>query len=218
MQNRRNYYRILHVQPDAPVEIIRTAYRTMMQRLKMHPDLGGDVEMAALINQAFATLSDPAKRAAYDRQLAARLLGLRARQSPRSASDAARSACTFCGEPHAVRESTRRDARCKACHSPLFLAAFQGRTLTSRRAFERLERTYRITCDVPEATTAFKGVTEDISIAGARFTSSRELTPGQIVRIDCDFCTAVGIVKRVDDDANRGARAAARRSRSSRCS
>ena len=32
MQNRRNYYRILHVQQDAPVEIIKTSYRTLMHR------------------------------------------------------------------------------------------------------------------------------------------------------------------------------------------
>src|SRR5690242_2559490 len=107
MRNRRNYYRILHVQPDAPVEIIRTSYRTMMQRLKMHPDLGGDVEIAALINEAFATLSDPAKRAAYAKQLAARAPVPRARSTGRSASEAARSMCVFCGEPHAVRESSR---------------------------------------------------------------------------------------------------------------
>jgi predicted transcriptional regulator len=34
MKNRRNYYRILQVQPDAPVEIIRASYRTMMRELK----------------------------------------------------------------------------------------------------------------------------------------------------------------------------------------
>ena len=42
MENRRNYYRILHVQPDAPTEIIKSSYRTLMQKLRMHPDLGGD--------------------------------------------------------------------------------------------------------------------------------------------------------------------------------
>jgi DnaJ-class molecular chaperone len=50
--NRRNYYRILHVQPDAPTEVIKSSYRTLMQRLKMHPDLGGDHSEAALINEA----------------------------------------------------------------------------------------------------------------------------------------------------------------------
>src|SRR5215218_2791183 len=67
MQNRRNYYRILQVQPDAPAEVIRTSYRTLMQRLKMHPDLGGDHWNATLLNEAFTTLNDPDRRAAYDK-------------------------------------------------------------------------------------------------------------------------------------------------------
>jgi DnaJ-class molecular chaperone len=66
MKNRRNYYRILHVQPDAPREVIRSSYRAMMQGLRMHPDLGGDDGNAALINEAYAVLTDPGQRAAYD--------------------------------------------------------------------------------------------------------------------------------------------------------
>src|SRR4030095_16101464 len=66
MENRHNYYRILHVQPDAPTEVIRASYRTLMLRLGMHPDLGGDHWNAALLNEAFATLVDPVKRAQYD--------------------------------------------------------------------------------------------------------------------------------------------------------
>lgn len=42
MPRRKNYYRVLHVDPDAPVEIIRSSYRTLMRRMKKHPDLGGD--------------------------------------------------------------------------------------------------------------------------------------------------------------------------------
>lgn len=62
--NRRNYYRLLHVQPDAPAEVIRAAYRALM--VKHHPDQGGDHEQAVLLNEAWAVLSDPARRAAYD--------------------------------------------------------------------------------------------------------------------------------------------------------
>ena len=64
MENRRNLYRILHVQPDAPEEIIRSSYRTLMTKLRRHPDLGGDHFTATLINEAYAVLSDPEKRAA----------------------------------------------------------------------------------------------------------------------------------------------------------
>lgn len=69
MKSRRNYYRLLRVQPDASLEIIKFSYRTLMQKLQHHPDLGGDEWNASHINSAYATLRHPAKRAAYDRKL-----------------------------------------------------------------------------------------------------------------------------------------------------
>lgn len=66
IKNRRNYYRLLQVQPDAPVPVIKASYRALMQKLKYHPDLGGDEWNATLINEAYAVLSDSLKRAAYD--------------------------------------------------------------------------------------------------------------------------------------------------------
>lgn len=69
MKNKRNYYRILHVQPDAPVELIKMSYRTIMQKLKKHPDLGGDEWDASVINEAYAVLCDKKLRAAYDARL-----------------------------------------------------------------------------------------------------------------------------------------------------
>ena len=69
MKNRRNYYRILHVQPDAPVELIKASYRTLMHKMKHHPDLGGDHETAVIINEAYDTLTDAKKRKAYDAKL-----------------------------------------------------------------------------------------------------------------------------------------------------
>lgn len=66
---RRNYYRTLNVQPDASLEIIKNNYRTLLQKLKMHPDLGGHNWNATIINEAYNTLRDPLKRAAYDKKL-----------------------------------------------------------------------------------------------------------------------------------------------------
>ena len=68
MENRRNYYRILQVQPDAPLEIIRASYRTMMRDLMQHPDFGGDHWNASIINEAYDVLSDNDKRAEYDKK------------------------------------------------------------------------------------------------------------------------------------------------------
>ena len=71
VDNRRNYYRILQVQPDAPVSVIRSNYRTLLQKLRVHPDLGGAHWNASLVNQAYATLKNSVKRAAYDQKLLA---------------------------------------------------------------------------------------------------------------------------------------------------
>lgn len=68
-ENQRNYYRILHVQPDAPASVIKTNYRTTQQKMRAHPDLGGDHWNSALINEAYATLRNPARRRSYDLDL-----------------------------------------------------------------------------------------------------------------------------------------------------
>lgn len=69
VKNKRNYYRILYVQPDAPAEVISASYRTLMQKLRQHPDLGGENWNASVINEAYRVLSDDKERRAYDRVL-----------------------------------------------------------------------------------------------------------------------------------------------------
>lgn len=65
-KNRRNYYRVLQVQPDASLAIIKASYRTLMRTLKYHPDLGGDQWNAVVLNEAYAVLSDAHARDKYD--------------------------------------------------------------------------------------------------------------------------------------------------------
>ena len=61
-----NHYRTLFVQPDAPPEVIKAAWRALMSARRVHPDLGGDHEAAVHLNTAYEVLGDPARRAAYD--------------------------------------------------------------------------------------------------------------------------------------------------------
>ena len=67
-----NYYEILEVSPLASREVLRAAYKSLMQR--HHPDRrphdADTAHRAALIAQAYAVLSDGHKRAAYDALLA----------------------------------------------------------------------------------------------------------------------------------------------------
>ncbi len=68
-----NYYDVLEVSPKASAEVLRAAYKSLMQRY--HPDKNRDnleaTQQAAQLAQAYEVLSDPAKRAAYDAQLLA---------------------------------------------------------------------------------------------------------------------------------------------------
>ena len=41
-----NYYQLLGVEPDAPLEDIRASYRQLMQGAGTHPDRGGDTRAA----------------------------------------------------------------------------------------------------------------------------------------------------------------------------
>lgn len=62
------YYEVLGVAPDATPTEIRAAYRKLSQ--KVHPDAGGTNALFRQIHLAYETLSDPDRRAAYDRHLA----------------------------------------------------------------------------------------------------------------------------------------------------
>jgi len=65
ISNCMDYYSILGVPKTATEKEIRKAYKT--QSMKHHPDRGGDEEQFKKINEAYSTLKDPQKRAAYDR-------------------------------------------------------------------------------------------------------------------------------------------------------
>jgi curved DNA-binding protein CbpA len=70
MATARSLYDILNVSHDAEGVVIEAAYRALMK--KYHPDqaTGGEADgnmSAAEINQAFAVLRDPRRRAGYDR-------------------------------------------------------------------------------------------------------------------------------------------------------
>lgn len=67
----QDFYEILQIHPQAEPEIVRAAYRRLVQ--KYHPDKnpGYTVEMDACmkkISEAYAVLKNPARRAEYDRK------------------------------------------------------------------------------------------------------------------------------------------------------
>lgn len=213
MENRRNYYRILHVQADAPVEIIRASYRTLMQRLRAHPDLGGDHWNASLINEAYAVLTNPERRAEYDRHF-------RGRPAPRSPAPPTPSApatdtsdatgrlhttCFFCGAPRQPGRHLAADAVCGTCRSPLYPAARRRLEGSSKRAIERLVRRDSLVLFTrwPQSR-GEPGELRDISLNGIRFVTAADLMPGALVKIDSDVCRAVARVANVRDSRGDG--------------
>jgi curved DNA-binding protein CbpA len=61
-----DFYAVLGVPADASKDEIARAYRR--QALVHHPDRGGDAETFRGLHRAYDTLSDPGRRAAYDRR------------------------------------------------------------------------------------------------------------------------------------------------------
>jgi hypothetical protein len=203
--NRRNYYRLLHVQPDAPFEIIRASYRTLMRILKHHPDLGGDDWNAGLINEAYAVLSNAEKREQYDRERqgferhpgqpdgvpSTLALAVHA-ESPQLAE---RLSCAFCQTTN-YRGRQHVDALCGGCGAPLRLVGLTARQATERGT-QRIEHPGDIRYWVEAAgPDSISGWTVDLSPTGLRFLSQKHLTPGSVIKIESPTLAAVARVTR----------------------
>jgi hypothetical protein len=199
VENRRNFYRVLQVQPGAPAEIIRASYRTLMQRLKAHPDLGGDHRTAALINEAYAVLADPVKRAAYDLEVRSRLETARTEHASPAPEVRVTDTCLFCGTAHPV---ARRDSLCTACRSPLGPATALKLAAAGQRAVERLPRNHPllIWSHWPQPR-GMAAQTRDVSPNGLSFSTGTRLEVGALVKIESELCHAVvEVTHALEDD------------------
>lgn len=193
MKNRRNYYRLLQVQPDAPLEVIRASYRTLMNQLGKHPDHGGEHWEAAVLNEAYATLTNPEKRAEYDKQLfehyTKKPFGMQsANKQPRI-----KFYCPFCKRPLARKSEPHEN--CSTCKSPLHSDAHRT-SERCRRSVARIKKSgkLRYYSDWPQK--AREAEIVDLSPKGVRFTCCESLKPGTTVKISSAFLK--GIVKIVN--------------------
>lgn len=209
MKNRRNYYRILHVQPEAPLEVIKASYRGLMTKLKAHPDLGGDHDAAVLINQAYAVLSRPDKRRRYDLdrrgfysaprssatdvQRPIRAAAARAYQDHSVAPGSGVLACLFCGA--APMAATDTSARCACCGSPLLRAtgqkSWRQKEVFGRRVAPRIAKTGSLMLFPSWPHPGHRAQLHDLSLTGISVLCDFAPQLQQILKIDSPLLAAV---------------------------
>ena len=217
---RRNLYRLLYVQPEAPTEVIKAAHRALMLKLRIHPDLGGDTDIAARLNAAVAILSDPAQRSAYDQSLRAkpRASGQGTSQAAHPAAHEAKPAvlkplppawlaerrCPFCHTPFALLP--KPGARCGHCDSPLTpvpkppkattvaTPATAGEALGRRNGEQRFPRDTPVSVKLPGDVRHHVGRLRDLSFTGLSFHADIAPPKGSTFRVATGMFDAVAQV------------------------
>ncbi len=206
MKNRRNYYRVLHIQPDAPAAVIRTSYKTIMQKLKAHPDLGGDGEQARFINEAYSVLSDPGKRRGYDRQYRPWNRSDNRNESapgqtsstpkpkpPRSAHGRRRYRCSMCGMINIFESILMETCVCRRCRTPLSKNN-SGQQHGCKRQAKRIRQQGNVQLFSQHGNQGIHCSIQDISPQGMRFQSDVPIKKGITIRIECKTINALARV------------------------
>ncbi|MBW2010711.1 MAG: J domain-containing protein [Deltaproteobacteria bacterium] len=211
MKNRWNYYKLLHVQPDAPVEIIRSSYRTLMLKLKQHPDMGGDDWNAALINEAYETLADAEKRAKYDRELlgfnkvkvAKGVETLQAQETNRKnefrryqhLNSIPSYSCPFCKTFYSGDIHMETERLCNYCRSPLNPVVKMRLNTEQGRAVKRMAAQHsKITFYTSWPQDGYHGHIQDLSPMGVQIHTEEMLQKEQLIKIESDILNATANV------------------------
>lgn len=193
---RRNHYRVLYVQPEAPAEVIKAAYRALMSTLRAHPDLGGDPETAARLNAAWHVLGDPESRRRYDLTLRRPPRGQAAANSD-PASWRADRRCPFCRMPFAGDAAA--GLRCARCDSPLGPAPsgdrVGGSERVGRRRGERFTRNAMVCLRLPGQAREHTARLRDVSLTGLSLLCREALPRGSALRVMApQFDTVAAVV------------------------
>lgn len=201
IKNRRNYYRILQVQPDAPTEVIRASYRALMRELKTHPDLGGSSWDASVLNEAYETLSNPARRAAYDEELFVRYTK---QTNAYTRQPVAPMLCPICKRP--LTRKAKPGELCLNCQTPLMSDESEAVQKSKKRSIERIQKSdpiyyYHAWPGNPE-----RGRMIDFSPKGMRFACKERIPPETVLKISCPLFEASGTVTNSSEEIQDGKR------------
>jgi hypothetical protein len=199
MKNRRNYYRILQVQPDAPAEIIRASYRTLMRELKIHPDLGGSTWDAEVLNEAYETLSNPERRAAYDEEL---FLKYTKQTGAYSKHPITPVFCPICKRP--LSRKARPGELCLTCQTPLPSEESPSPEQVKPRSIGRIKKSEQIRYYSTWPGKAEQGRMIDFSPKGMRFICKEKLAPQTVLKISSALFEASGTVTNLSEEIDNG--------------
>ncbi len=193
MENRRNYYRILQVQPDAPTEVIRSSYRTLMHTLKQHPDLGGDHWNAAILNEAYETLSDIRKRTEYDSTfLKEKPLRRESVQTPDT-----EEFCPVCKKPLSGKESCLSCSPLKKSSSASSVEAKMESDV--RRHMPRMKKSGDLSYSDDKTDRYKEAVMIDFSTKGVRFRCSEKLNQNKVIKLSSPVLDATAKIHSIHD-------------------
>jgi curved DNA-binding protein CbpA len=203
-----DYYRALHVQPDAPTAVIHAIYRTLLQRLQTSATFAGEAD-ARLIEEAYAVLGDAQRRAAYDAQRRAASAAKPQPAVPREVHAAddetetlVMNVCLFCGAPHGLTRRLERDDECGRCGSPLCPAERHRLEYSGQRMLSRIPKQHPIDIYVTWPQEPVAGEMRDLSLNGMQFACSIRLQPNQIVKIDSSELRALGRVAHTETEGS----------------
>ena len=188
IKNRRNYYRILQVQPDAPAEIIHASYRAIMKNLKTHPDLGGSSSEASLINEAYQVLGDPETRVLYD---AALFTKYSKRILTSGKPPIAPILCPICRTP--LSRIPNPGETCPTCLTPLRSQKEPELKNTEHRAVERIKME-KVVFYLSWPGKENEGIMADFSPKGIQLHCERDIAPKTVLKLSSDFFEASGRV------------------------
>lgn len=202
--NQRNYYRILQVQPDAPVATIKASYLAL-KRNAANQD-------TALLDEAYRTLSNPAMRQQYDAIFAGHLFRAAhktARQNshlteivPVQDHSATMTVkhyrpiitryCSFCKTPNVPQTNLYQSENCLECGSPLLL--MHQENPTTQRTMRRISVSGGFMFYLFWPGKPCQGICQDLSPTGLRFMTDEALDSNDIIKIDAPSFQAVAEV------------------------
>jgi len=199
-----DYYRILHVQPDAPAPVIHAIYRTLLQRLQTSATFAGEAD-PAMIEEAYAVLGNAQRRAAYDSQRRSASSHPAPPREVHAVDDHSETlvmnVCLFCGAAHGLQRRIERDDDCGNCDSPLCPAERHRLEYSGQRMLSRIPKHHAIDIYVtwPQGE-SYVGEMRDLSLNGMQFTCATRLQPNQIVKVICSELHALARVAHTNRD------------------